>query len=308
MKKEMQEMIRLLEERLKWYQNEATDEQFDSEEVYMIAQLLHKLYAEEKDSYYNAEDSLKRFQIRYHINFDGTQETKKESQDKKLVKFKILPKRAGLIKAAAIFAVFLAGFLGFSDTTQALREGTLDFFQILQEDEMGKKMVINGAVAEPQEPEASEEPELYNGMYVFEGHEVETKVYTSWDEVPVYLNESVWIPQVDNITVKRIEATDGDEINIQDINVCYMVGEKELWCSITIYGNVQATVSKGYGAPLTLREEIETDFGLSISIMQAEVGDYFGEFLVGRSSYLFSGEFTQEEFNAIMKSVERCSF
>ena len=52
MKNENKEIIEQLEERLKWYTYEASEEEFDAEEVYMISKLLQKIHEnEEKDDY-----------------------------------------------------------------------------------------------------------------------------------------------------------------------------------------------------------------------------------------------------------------
>lgn len=296
MKNENKEIIEQLEERLKWYTYEASEKEFDAEEVYMISKLLQKMHEnEEKDDYFNPEASLKRFQERYHITLEaGEQPQSKKPEKKHYAK--------GLVKAAAILALCGISCFGAVGVINAYKTGELKFFQIIYEDDRGKDVIINGAAAEPKE--VSPSPSVGS----FQMTEVKNKVYTSWEEVPLQEESSIWIPVSAEIQIKSIATTEWSDIEGQCLNVCYLVGEKELWCDIMIFPNQQKLASVEYSMALPIVEELVVEPGVEIAIRQAEMGDIFGECFVERSYYLFSGEFEQEKFVEIMNTLKKCSF
>ncbi len=294
MKNEKQEMISHLEELLKWYTYEATEEEYDEEEVYFLTQLLHKLYGGKKEHFFTPKASLKRFQRRYGIRLKYT----KEKEERKIVPIY----KRGFVKVAIITILCFTIALSVGGNVRAVTSSGLEFFQIISKDDEGIKMIINEEVHETPEPEEA------SGVIQFDSKEIESQVYTSWDEVPIPHGEYLWIPGMENVTVKEISATDWSDESGQNFNVCYQVGEKELWCSIFSYPNQQCTVSERYSYSLKVIDSIEIENGPTIEIRKAEIEDMFATFLAGRSSYLFTGEFTQEEFTEIMKSVEKCSF
>lgn len=296
MNDQKEEIIKQLEERLKWYTHEASAEEFDEEEVYIITQLLQKLRKEDEDVYFNPEDSLERFQKRYAVNLKKQKKTERKNKEKEVPFYR----RGAFLKIAGFVLLFVIGIICTGQTTKAVKNGELTFFQILSEDDGGRTMVINGGAVDVTKEDS--------GAIVFEVTPDKTYNYNAWEEVPGLNGEYVCIPTMKGIEVKAITATDWSEDSGQSLNVCYQVGDRELWCAIMRYPNRQLTASERYQYELALQDTVKTKEGLVIDIKQAPPGDMFGIFFAGRGSYVFSGEFSQEEFTKIMKSVEKVRF
>lgn len=170
------EWIASVEERLRWFLEEATDEEFDAEEVDTLVNLLNKLKPLESVEIQSDEEALAKFHEYAELR-DTEELTNSTVTEKKTVRKGVVPKKQKSLNhlcyfvknhklvsaAAAIMLVVLVagGTMGAVDANKGN-----GFFYWLQRDDEGMTMLTS-----PESMDEEKDIEWEN-------------IYNTWDEVP----------------------------------------------------------------------------------------------------------------------------
>ncbi len=222
----MEEKGRLIEElkkRLAWYQEEASEEECDSEEIEAIVNLLDRLEGTPDREYFTAEKAYSRFEKWYLPEVTerpeaGEEKTEKEKakeeknregkagegktgeekpEREKTEKEKISRKMPETKKKEAGQKARIKKVLHYMAATAAavlmlftaLNIGTYatakkSFFELISQSTMGRSFFVTGEGAEDSGSMGED-----MGFVA-----AEEKQYASWEELPAYLSEQICIP------------------------------------------------------------------------------------------------------------------
>lgn len=173
-------LIKSLEERLRWYQEEATAEEMDVKEIDAILALLEQLRPKEQENMKTAEEAYALFLEQYLPEFEArTGEMVAQSADgKKKVRF--FQKRAVRYTVMAATAVVLLFAMLNIGTYATAKKG---FFEFLWQGNNGKSFFVTG--------ESMENMGMQGDMG-FDMNEIQE--CSSWDELPEDVLNQVMLP------------------------------------------------------------------------------------------------------------------
>lgn len=166
-------LVEELEERLRWYREEATEEEFDAEAVDAICTMLEKLDPVEPSK--SKEDAFEDIMRQIHAEESGEKEAEADKKPKQ-TKGRF-PHRKGMLRAA-IIGIAVVGVVFSLDRVTYARENKSLFTMILEKVgwlEVEKEEGLDGAT--------------------FEAGETSGEFYNSWMDLEPEIKEKIVIPQ-----------------------------------------------------------------------------------------------------------------
>lgn len=177
-------LIEELKRRLKWYQEEAAEEECDAQEIEAIVNLLDRLEKSPGNTYFTAQKAYERFERWY---LPDTERPESEKDKNKSETAKRIKGRKGRTKkvlqyigatAAAVLVLFTALNVGTYATAKK------SFFELISQSTTGRSFFITGEKTEDM-------GSLGEDMGLVSSDE---KQYFSWEELPVHLLEQICVP------------------------------------------------------------------------------------------------------------------
>lgn len=277
-----------LKKRLRWYQEEASDEEVDADEIDAILNLLAQLEPEEQNKGKTEEEAYRLFEEKYLPEFqkrlgsdaekDGNNGRKRHVMGKKAVRY-------AAIAAAVVVLLFTALNIG---TYAATKKG---FFEFIWQNSSGKSFFVTG--------ETTEDMDSREGMG-FDMNGIQE--YGSWDELPEDVQNRIMMPAYIPKD-KELESIQcwGGKYTIT-IKACYIdrVAESKLQIWIEYY------------EPNTWQQGIEEEPGkLEEKVIESrkcyfqqdgeDIAVYFFE---GSELYTIFGNCSEEEIENVVKNMQ----
>lgn len=169
-----------LKKRLRWYQEEASDEEVDADEIDAILNLLAQLEPEEQNKGKTEEEAYRLFEEKYLPAFQKRMGTDAEKDGNNGRKRHVMGKKAvryAAIAAAVVVLLFTALNIG---TYAATKKG---FFEFIWQNSSGKSFFVTG--------ETTEDMDSREGMG-FDVHDMAG--CTSWGELPNDILKQIMVP------------------------------------------------------------------------------------------------------------------
>lgn len=181
-----------LKKRLRWYQEEASDEEVDADEIDAILNLLAQLEPEEQNKGKTEEEAYRLFEEKYLPEFQKRMGEDAERKENTGRKRHIMGKKAvryAAIAAAVVVLLFTALNIG---TYAATKKG---FFEFIWQNSSGKSFFVTG--------ETTEDMDSREGMGVDMNGIQE---YDSWDELPEDVQNRIMMPMYipENVSLKTL--------------------------------------------------------------------------------------------------------
>lgn len=181
-----------LKKRLRWYQEEASDEEVDADEIDAILNLLAQLEPEEQNKGKTEEEAYRLFEEKYLPAFQKRMGTDAEKDGNNGRKRHVMGKKAvryAAIAAAVVVLLFTALNIG---TYAATKKG---FFEFIWQNSSGKSFFVTG--------ETTEDMDSREGMG-FDMNGIQE--YGSWDELPEDVQNRIMMPMYipENVSLKTL--------------------------------------------------------------------------------------------------------
>lgn len=129
--------------------------------------------------------------------------------------------------------------------------------------------------------------------------------YTLWDELSQLKGSTIFVPVLKKMRLDSVAYSSlGRDIG-QVLNICYTVYGEELWCTVRKLPNGEIPVPEYYSYTSPLDVVLKTKSNHPVVLRQTSDGTLFGMLRDEDCFYIFSGEFTVEEFEKIISSVEK---
>lgn len=297
-KQDKESLIREVTKRLDWYTMEASDEEFDADEVQTLLKLLDSLKGEEKEEELPVEEALdsfwkyceKRQEEEKILAADGKEseekrKTKPEKKEGRMRQFLwyFHKHRIAVVTAVALIVIMLGG--SWQMAVNAEKHG--GFFWWMDKNEEGTTKITA--------PEG-----IYGDSNVGE-----SKVYNELEEIPEkyqeYVRKPLEIPKLNEYYLKKIEI-----VKFTDACTIYETVEnhnkKALYFETKIYEQKILRVREGYPG-FTYYGSFQ-DSGMEFDIFKKEQNDgtdhYFMYFYYNNEKYAVGGEETEENLKSII--------
>lgn len=297
-KQDNESLIQEVTKRLDWYTMEASDEEFDADEVQTLLKLLDSLKGEEKEEELPVEEALdsfwkyceKRQEEERILAADGkeSEENRKTKPEKKEGRMRQFlwyfhKHRIAVVTAVALIIIMLGG--SWQMAVNAEKHG--GFFWWMDKNEEGTTKITA--------PEG-----IYGDSNVGE-----SKVYNELEEIPEkyqeYVRKPLEIPKLNEYYLKKIEI-----VKFTDACTIYETVEnhnkKALYFETKIYEQKILRVREGYPG-FTYYGSFQ-DSGMEFDIFKKEQNDgtdhYFMYFYYNNEKYAVGGEETEENLKSII--------
>ena len=261
------QMIKALESRLRWFMNEANQDEFDDEEVIAIVDLLQVMDPVEKKEgdFYTADKACERFWTFYAFRERPEEDELPYPLSMRIeMRLRQFFRSSAFAKASLAVVLVLAVFLGGTVGAYAQRNG---FFQwVKNNDEKGVSITSPDSV--------SSEMDAF-GMY------------KSLEEVPLKYTQYLWIPR-----------SLPEEFDLVDINITYNKSFVYAQCKYSTGEQFIGTIKKQYRSVVNLNDvffegfeylETESVDGIEVSYYRKESDDYteyIAYFCIDNTCYL----------------------
>lgn len=277
-KQDNESLIQEIQKRLDWYTMEASDEEFDADEVQNLLKLLDGLTPEEEKDRLSSDEVVDNF-WKYCAEREEEErilaeadETEKKKEHKVLHYFQ--KHRAVVVAAAVLIVIMLGG--SWQMAVNAEKHG--GFFWWMDKNEEGTTMITSPEVA-GENPQKSVQ-----------------KVYNRIEDVPDIYREYVNVPYEimcsfnDGYSMSRIETIETDESDT--INEFFIREKNEiLYFKIKIYPQEILRVKEIYPG-YAFCEEFEND-GVNLEVFEKKEDDgkkgYIIYFYYGNGKYAVAG-------------------
>ena len=277
-KQDNESLIQEIQKRLDWYTMEASDEEFDADEVQNLLKLLDSLTPEEEKDRLSSDEVVDNF-WKYCAEREEEERILAEADEpEKKKEHKVLhyfqKHRAVVVAAAVLIVIMLGG--SWQMAVNAEKHG--GFFWWMDKNEEGTTMITSPEVA-GENPQKSVQ-----------------KVYNRIEDVPDIYREYVNVPYEimcsfnDGYSMSRIETIETDESDI--INEFFSKEKNQtLYFKIKIYPQEILRVKEIYPG-YAFCEEFEND-GVNLEVFEKKEDDgkkgYIIYFYYGNGKYAVAG-------------------
>lgn len=281
---EKEQLIANLKGRLKWYQEEATDDEIDVKEISTILELLEQLEPNTGKEEKTPEEAYALFKEKYLPAYEKRKGIHTDTS-KKVHFFQKKAVRYTAMAAAVIVLLFTVLNIG---TYAAARKG---FFEFLWQNNSGKSFFVTG--------ETGESMDMQEGMG-FDVHGVTE--YASWDELPEEVLEQIYVPTYipEGLEMITLECW-GKRVDTLKAFYKAEIGQKDLQIWIEHYEEPN-TWQQG------IQEEAEFLFEEKIDEKNCFFYRYQDEiiayFFTGTELYTVFGNSISEEIETIVKKMQ----
>lgn len=297
-KQDKESLIREVTKRLDWYTMEASDEEFDADEVQTLLKLLDSLKGEEKEEELPVEEALdsfwkyceKRQEEERILAADGKEseenrKTKPEKKEGRMSQFLwyFHKHRIAVVTAVALIIIMLGG--SWQMAVNAEKHG--GFFWWMDKNEEGTTM-ITAPEGGSRDSEKSIEENYYNLEDV-------PYAYAQYARIPFEINSL----DKDNYSLSHIEVT---KSNKADTVNDYFEKEEEILCfEVMVYPQEILRVRENYPG-YAFCEEFEND-GINLEVFEKEEENgkqrYVIYFYYGNEKYAVVGVDSIEKLKEI---------
>lgn len=277
-KQDKESLIHEIQKRLDWYTMEASDEEFDADEVQSLLKLLDSLTPEEEKDRLSSDEVVDNF-WKYCAEREEEERILAEADEtEKKKEYKVLhyfqKHRAVVVAAAVLIVIMLGG--SWQMAVNAEKHG--GFFWWMDKNEEGTTMITSQEVA-GENPKKSVQ-----------------KVYNRIEDVPDIYREYVNVPYEimcsfnDGYSMSRIETIETDESDT--INEFFSKEKNQtLYFKIKIYPQEILRVKEIYPG-YAFCEEFEND-GVNLEVFEKKEDDgkkgYIIYFYYGNGKYAVAG-------------------
>lgn len=277
-KQDKESLIHEIQKRLDWYTMEASDEEFDADEVQSLLKLLDSLTPEEEKDRLSSDEVVDNF-WKYCAEREEEERILAEADEtEKKKEYKVLhyfqKHRAVVVAAAVLIVIMLGG--SWQMAVNAEKHG--GFFWWMDKNEEGTTMITSPEVA-GENPKKSVQ-----------------KVYNRIEDVPDIYREYVNVPYEimcsfnDGYSMSRIETIETDESDT--INEFFSKEKNQtLYFKIKIYPQEILRVKEIYPG-YAFCEEFEND-GVNLEVFEKKEDDgkkgYIIYFYYGNGKYAVAG-------------------
>ena len=297
-KQDKESLIREVTKRLDWYTMEASDEEFDADEVQTLLKLLDSLKGEEKEEELPVEEALdsfwkyceKRQEEERILAADGkkseeNRKTKPEKKEGRMSQFLwyFHKHRIAVVTAVALIIIMLGG--SWQMAVNAEKHG--GFFWWMDKNEEGTTL-ITAPEGENRDSEKSIEENYYSLEDV-------PYAYAQYARIPFEISSL----DKDNYSLSHIEVTKSNKVDtVND----YFEKEEEILCfEVMVYPQEILRVRENYPG-YAFCEEFEND-GINLEVFEKEEENgkqrYVIYFYYGNKKYAVFGVGSKEELKEI---------
>lgn len=297
-KQDKESLIREVTKRLDWYTMEASDEEFDADEVQTLLKLLDSLKGEEKEEELPVEEALdsfwkyceKRQEEERILAADGKEseenrKTKPEKKEGRMSQFLwyFHKHRIAVVTAVALIIIMLGG--SWQMAVNAEKHG--GFFWWMDKNEEGTTL-ITAPEGENRDSEKSIEENYYSLEDV-------PYAYAQYARIPFEISSL----DKDNYSLSHIEVTKSNKVDtVND----YFEKEEEILCfEVMVYPQEILRVRENYPG-YAFCEEFEND-GINLEVFEKEEENgkqrYVIYFYYGNKKYAVFGVGSKEELKEI---------
>lgn len=267
-----------LKARLKWYQEEATPEEMDVEEISGILALLEQLAPLEREELPDKEEAYRKFEEQY-IEKEDKAERRKTAQRKMFWKSRMV--RYAVTAAAMILLLFSVLNIG---TYAAAKKG---FFEFIRQEKDGKSFFVNGDAG--------------NAEVEISGYG--TTEYDSWEMLIGTIAEQIYVPTYISEDLRMESLTYLKGRYTENIKAVYQDKEKQRKLHVLV---------ESYDDNYTWQKAIDSEATLLTKKALEEKDCFFYEyqeecyiyFFDGNKLYTIFGNLTIEELEKIVEGME----
>ncbi len=280
-KEDNSRLIKELKERIRWYQEEASEEEGNAKEIEAMIHLLDRLEELPVDEYFTKEKAYTRFEGQYLPQITENRENLRNIRIKKVLSYIIGT-------AATIVVLFAALNIGTYATTKK------GFFEYIALSTTGKSFFISGGETKQMET-------LEEGIgFSMTGE----KVYKTWTELPDYLLDQICVPTFLPKDMKLQEISFWVENFTDVLRAKYMdemIPENRIEIWVESYEDAyawQETINK---EAVFLEEQID---GERTSYFYQYEESYFAYFWEEHVLYTVSGNCSKEDLKEVVKHMQ----